>query len=265
MIELFDPARLAPRRDPSVALAGVALALTLAGIGGYAALLQRQLQAAQSQQPGLQAQLARAERDARVTQAPSAALLADLQRQVEALEAEAGGDGAAATADAGAAALAGNPRAWQWLDRLDLLAAADLSLQKIDIDRAGALRIEGLARSPQAVSRLLQAWDRQQLARSPVPARAIEMREERDKSGDKSGDKDGDREVEKSGDKGGDKNVERATAQLRFVLRATPPARRAGAPDRDAAASVDASRTAATSTSIHPTTAASTPAAAPRP
>jgi hypothetical protein len=62
--------------------------------------------------------------------------------------------------------------------RLADLGSSDISLTRIDVDRGGAVRLEGLASSAQAVSRLLQHWDRTQSATSPVPARAIDVRQD---------------------------------------------------------------------------------------
>lgn len=166
MIELYDAARLQPRRDLSLPLAAGALLLAVGGIGAYGWSLHTRL---------TNAELERAELQQRVKQvqarpAPSATLLADLQREVDRLESE-------TCADPQQAASAG-PRPSQWLLRLADLGSADISMTKVEVDHLGAVRIEGMAASPQAVSRFLQQWDRAQPPATPVPARAIDVRQE---------------------------------------------------------------------------------------
>ncbi len=166
MIELFDAARLLPRRDHSLPLAALALVLGAGAMGAYAWSLQTELQTAEAQRQALQQQLRQADK----APPPTTALVADLQRQALQLEA------------AIAAASQGTARqglsASQWLDRLGLLAAAEISLSHIDVDRAGAVHIEGLATSPQAVNGFVQAWGAQDRF-APLPARSIEVKQDK--------------------------------------------------------------------------------------
>lgn len=166
MIELYDVARLQPRRDHSTPLAAAALLLALGGIGAYGYTLQTRVTAAEQQRSELQQRL----KQVQAQPAPSASLLADLQREVDRLEGELRADPLQAVST--------GPRPSQWLLRLADLGSPDISLTRIEVDRLGAVRIEGLAASPQAVSRFLQQWDRTQQPASPVPARAIEVRQE---------------------------------------------------------------------------------------
>lgn len=166
MIELFDAERLLPRRDPSLPLAALALLLGLGGMGAYAWTLQTRLEAAQAGQLSLQRQLLQAQG----TPPPTAALVADLQRQALQLEAAVSAAHQAASGDGTSAS--------SWLDRLGLLASSDVSLSRIDIDRAGAVRIEGMAQSPQAVNGFVQAWSAQQRY-APMLARSIEVKQDK--------------------------------------------------------------------------------------
>jgi hypothetical protein len=166
MIELFDAKRLLPRRDPSLMLAGAALGLGVIGLAAHAAHLQQQIGQTESAAAAAQRELARVKGQA---PAPATALLADLEQQALRLE----GELAAVGAQPGNA----SPSASQWLERLDALSMTDIGLTLVEIDRAGAARIEGLARTPQAMSTYVQAWDQQQAA-APLRTRAIEVRQD---------------------------------------------------------------------------------------
>jgi hypothetical protein len=166
MIELFDAARLIPRRDYSLPLAAAAVLLVLAAAGTYGWSLQTRLADVERQRAELQQRV----QQLRGLPAPSSALLADLQRETERLEAEGRADPRHAMASA--------PPPSQWMLRMADLGSAEVSLSKIEVERGGAVRIEGLAASPQAVSRFLQHWDRTQPSATPVPARAIDVRQD---------------------------------------------------------------------------------------
>lgn len=166
MIELFDAARLLPRRDHSLPLAALAVVLVAGGMGAYALTLQSRLQQAEAERQALTQRLKQADR----TPPPSATLVADLQRQALQLE---GAIAAASQAAAGTGLSAS-----QWLDRLGLLAAAEISLSRIEVDRAGAVRIEGMATSPQAVNGFVQAWSTQDRF-APMLARSIEVKQDK--------------------------------------------------------------------------------------
>lgn len=166
MIELFDADRLLPKRDWSLLRAGGALAAVALGMGVYGWMLGDRLRAGEAERNQLRQRL----QAAQPASAASPTLLADLEREAQRLEAEAA---LATGTDAPAA-----PRPAQWMMRMADLATSDVSLSRIEIDRAGAVRIEGLAASPQAVSRFLQAWDRQHAQNPPAPARALEVRQD---------------------------------------------------------------------------------------
>lgn len=165
MIELFDQERLLPRRDTTLwAAAGTAL-LALAGLGVYARHLQGQLDEAQQRTHALEAQW-------RLQQAQgpvNPALLADLQRQLQQLEA------ALATAQPPRGTHTLTPA--QWLDRLDALSAPGLSLRVVELEPAGSARVQGQASSTQVINQFVQAWSRQDQV-AQWAARSIEVRQE---------------------------------------------------------------------------------------
>ncbi len=166
MIELFDAERLLPQRDRSLSLVAAALLLAAGTLGGYGWTLQTRLQGVERQRAELQLRL----QQAPLQSWPSGALLADLQRQAERLEVESGVEPATATEPIASPSI--------WMQRLAGLGSSDISLSKIELDRTGALRIEGMAASAQAVTRLVQAWDQAQPAGAPLPLRAIELRQD---------------------------------------------------------------------------------------
>ena len=204
MIELFDTSRLCTKRDHSLWLAPMLLLLGAAGMTAYTLNLQQRDETLAQQIATVQRQL----QGLKTTPAPSAALLADLAHQVERIEGE-----VAAAADINADA---STRASQWLDRMGALATSDISLSKIDIERAGSTRIEGLALTPRALSSFVQAFSAQD-KHAPVQPRAIEVRHDKSE-----------------------------TQQLRFSLRAVAPAMNlAASPARaEPNAAADAARSA---------------------
>jgi Tfp pilus assembly protein PilN len=168
MIELFDANRLLPQRDRSLLLAGGALGLGVVGLAAHAVYLNQQIAHAQLEGRVAQTELTRLKG---IAPPPGPALLADLEQQAQRLEAE------LAAAGAGPGASGGNPKASQWLERLETLATADIGLSLVEIDRNGSARIEGMARTPQAMSSYVQAWEHEQ-AQAPMRARAIEVRQD---------------------------------------------------------------------------------------
>lgn len=170
MIELFDVQRLLPQRDRSLLLAGGVLGVGAIGLALHTVYLKQQIAHAQAEGQGAQAELKRLKA---VAPPPGPALLADLEEQALRLEAEL----AAAGTGTGAGADATSPKASQWLERLDALASAEIGLSLVEIDRSGSARVEGTARTPQAVSSYVQAWEHQQEL-SPMRARAIEVRQD---------------------------------------------------------------------------------------
>ena len=166
MIELFDAERLLRRRDHSLALGVLVLALGAGGMGLYAVSLQTRLNGLISQSNVLDKEIARFKDKGE----PTPALVADLQQQVERLE----GDVAAASGGPLSYGLAAS----QWLDRLSRLSSGQVSLNKIEIDRSGSARVEGMAQSPQAVSGFVQAWGEQDKL-GPVRARSLQVRQDK--------------------------------------------------------------------------------------
>jgi hypothetical protein len=165
VIELFDGSRLLPRRDRSLLIAGALLTVGVLALGGHVVLMNNEVMQLQAQARRQDAELARMKG---AEPPPAPALLAELELQARQLEAEL----ALATGGAGT-----SPTPSQWLERLDALASAEVGLSRIEIDRAGSARIEGVARSPQAMSGYVQAWEAQQVP-SPMRARAIEVRQD---------------------------------------------------------------------------------------
>lgn len=196
MIELFDPARLERRRDPWMIGSGVVLVLAVVGMGVWAVTLQARLQDLKAQTRELEARLKReAERPAGL---PAQALLADLAARAQKLEAE-----VAAAGGPVEGAVVISPV--QWMDRLSALGSREVSLQKIEIDRSGSVRLEGLAASPAALSALVQAWERQEQF-ATLPPRSFEVKQERAESG--------------AGAAGAQVGGAQAASHLRFQLRA---------------------------------------------
>ena len=165
MIELFDAARLVPRRDRTWMVAGSLASLVALGLGAHVLMLHRELDGLQTTARTQQADLARLKA---AEPPPAPALLADLEARARSLEAE------VAQAAGGSGAM---PSPSQWLERLDALSSKDVGLSRIEIDCAGSARIEGLARSPQAMSGYVQAWEAQG-ASAPMRARTIEVRQD---------------------------------------------------------------------------------------
>lgn len=174
MIELFDAGRLLPRRDHSLALVGLVLALTAGGMSVYAQQLQTKLRAADAERQTLTASL----RQAQARPAPTRSLLTDLAQQLHRLEADislAQGTNVGTVAGAGTSE---SLAASSWLARVHTLGQAELSLSKIDIERHGGARFEGLAHSAQAVSGFVQAFSAQE-RQSQVQPRSIEVRHDK--------------------------------------------------------------------------------------
>lgn len=179
MIELFDAARLTIKRDRTLAVAGGTLLLTASVMATYTGYLQFQLRSTQHRTQQLQTQLAALDIPVRASpksapSAPRAALVADLQRQAEQLERDAAATGAPHNADVPDPA----PTPAQWMEHLGALAQADTSLQKVDIERSGSARIEGLATSPQALNALVQAWEKQD-GLAHLQPRSIDIKQEK--------------------------------------------------------------------------------------
>ena len=166
MIELFDASRLLPRRDHSLALVVLVLALTAGGMSVYAQQLQVKLRAADAEKQTLTASL----RQAQARPLPSRSLLTDLAQQLHKLEAD--------STLAQGAGVSESLAASSWLARVHTLGQAELSLSKIDIERHGGARFEGLAHSAQAVSGFVQAFSAQE-RQSQVQARSIEVRHDK--------------------------------------------------------------------------------------
>ena len=166
MIELFDAQRLLERRDHSLAIAGGVLAIGIAGLSVHAFMLHSELQLLQAEDRKQHAELARFKGQAA---SPTPALLADLEQLALRLEAE--------VAATGGGSSGVSPKPSQWLARLDSLASPDIGLSVVEIDRAGSARVEGVAKTPQAMSSYVQSWEREQ-APAPMRARAIEVRQD---------------------------------------------------------------------------------------
>ena len=178
MIELYDAARLHIKRDRSLAAATFTLLFTTSVMAAYTGFLHLQLRYAEASTQTLQGQLAALAAPAGAGKggaaSPRATLIAELRRQAEQLERDAAINSAYSGPGSGDQLL--SPA--QWMHSLGTLAQADTSLQKVDVDRAGSARIEGLATHTQALNNLVRAWENQeQLA--PVQPRTLEIRQEK--------------------------------------------------------------------------------------
>lgn len=184
MIELYDAERLTIKRDHSLAAASFTLLFTASVMAAYTGFLHLQLRQAETSTQELQTQLAALATPAGLNKAaapsPRATLVAELRRQAEQLERDAainsayGGGGGAGGTGSGEALL--SPA--QWMHSLAALAQADTSLQKVDVDRSGSARIEGLASHPQALNNLVQAWEKHESLALVLP-RGLEIRQEK--------------------------------------------------------------------------------------
>ncbi len=182
MIELYDAARLTVKRDRSLPIAAGVLLSTAGLMAAYTAFLHLQLGQTLERSQELQSRLAALGSPARGETAkagnsPRTALLADLQRQAELLEREVV-NGGLPVGTASGDNWDTTPTPAEWMAVLAALAQADASLQKVDIERSGHVRIEGLATSPKALNALVQAWE-QQDAVAFVQARSIEVKQEK--------------------------------------------------------------------------------------
>lgn len=191
MIELFDSSRLTVKRDHTLAALGSTLLVVSGLMAAYTAYLQVQLNSTQNRTQNLQAELAALDSGGRgagktAPTSPRAALVADLQRQAEQMERVAmltrtasgnsssnpsGNPSGTSTADTA-------PTPAQWMDHLSALTQADTSLQKVDIERDGSARIEGLASSPQALNTLVQAWEKED-GLAHLQPRSIDIKHEK--------------------------------------------------------------------------------------
>jgi hypothetical protein len=171
VIELFDASRLVAKRDHSLPPAALVLALATGGLSVYANTLQGRLRQAEAEKQ----QLATTLREKLARPAPSPTLLADLERQLQGISAE-----LAATAGPNAQGAQAVP-ASAWLNRLETLTNAEISLTRIDIERSGSAKLEGLAASAQAVSGFVQAFSakERQDGSADVRARAVEVRHDK--------------------------------------------------------------------------------------
>lgn len=180
MIELFDASRLVVKRDHTLALACSTLLLVAGVMAAYSAFLQVQLHSTKSRTQALQAQLAALDTAASpaasksAAAAPRDALMADLQRQAEQMERDATHAGLRNTPNV----VDKTPTPVQWMEHLAALVQADTSLQKVDIERSGSARIEGLATSPQALNALVQAWEKQP-GLALLQPRSIDIKQEK--------------------------------------------------------------------------------------
>lgn len=182
MIELFDASRLTVKHDRTLALAVAVLALAGGAMAAHTGFLHVQLKNTQARTQELQERLAALDGNGRAptgkaAASPRAALVADLQRQTERMEQAATNTGLAAGSPSNEGPERG-PRPSQWMDLLVSLARVDTSLQKVDIERSGGTRFEGLAASPQALNALVQAWE-QQDSMTHLQTRSIEVKQEK--------------------------------------------------------------------------------------
>lgn len=183
MIELFDSSRLTVKRDHTLAALGSTLLVISGLMAAYTAYLQVQLSSTQNRTQNLQAELAALDSGGRgagktAPTSPRAALVADLQRQAEQMERVAMLTRTASGNPSGTSTADTAPTPAQWMDHLSALTQADTSLQKVDIERDGSARIEGLASSPQALNTLVQAWEKED-GLAHLQPRSIDIKHEK--------------------------------------------------------------------------------------
>ncbi|MBL8359934.1 MAG: hypothetical protein JNN18_05540 [Rubrivivax sp.] len=166
MIELYDAALLEPRRDWTLPVLALALAVGTGSLSAWGWTLHGQWRQAEARNAALRAQI-----DRRPTQAaPAAAMLADLERRAQLMEAR------LVAHEPAAADTALRPSAW--LQRLGSLSSDGVSLARVEVDRSGATRIEGVATDPAAANRFVQAFARQE-SNTALRARSIELRQDK--------------------------------------------------------------------------------------
>jgi Tfp pilus assembly protein PilN len=181
VIELYDSSRLTIKRDHTMVALGSTLLVVSGAMAAYTAYLQLHLRSTHERTQQLQAQLAAQDNPARnsaapaqASNAPRAALVADLRRQAEQMEREASLARAPHSSSSGDAL----PTPARWMVHLGELTRPDTSLQKIDIERGGGATIEGLATSPQALNALVQNWEKDR-GLAHLQPRSIDIKHEK--------------------------------------------------------------------------------------
>jgi Tfp pilus assembly protein PilN len=173
MIELYDRQRLLPRRDPAPGLAAMLLLAGLAWMGSEGWQQSQMLAQLKTTQRALQMQeqrLGQVERSA----APTAALLADLRRQAEALEAE--------TLPQGVTPSTIHLTPSGWLEALSQASLPDVALDKVELSRDGTAVLSGHARSAGAITAYVQAWQAHPVL-GLLATHALKVRESGDEVG----------------------------------------------------------------------------------
>lgn len=166
MIELYDATLLEPRRDWTLPVFALALAVGASSLSAWGWTLHGQWRQAEAGNAALRAQI-----DRRPTQAaPAAAILADLERRAQLMEAR------LVAHEPAAADTAMRPSSW--LQRLGSLSSDGVSLARVEVDRSGATRIEGVATDAAAANRFVQAFARQE-SNTALRARSIELRQDK--------------------------------------------------------------------------------------
>jgi hypothetical protein len=173
MIELFDGARLLPKRDHTLLFAGGVLVLGLGLMGLHGASLQHQLAQAASQNLVLKTVTAQQQAAEANLRSVSPELLADLRRQAEKLEAE-------VTPSSNSEASRMPPS--RWLAALGELSSSEVGVVKAEVSRDGTAVLEGQALSPRAVTGYMGAWEKHPDFAS-LQAKSLELREDRDRPG----------------------------------------------------------------------------------
>lgn len=170
-VELFDRDRLRPRRRWPLAPQALPALAVLAGALAWGAISQHELKSVRAEVQSTRAQLAQLQvaETTRAGESGTAARLALTQR-AERLEAE------LAALDPVPRQAASQPLPSGWMARLETLAAPQTSLTRVEIDRSGAARVEGVAVDAQAVSRFVSAWSSQD-AMAALPPRALDVQQ----------------------------------------------------------------------------------------
>ncbi len=171
LIELFDAERLRPRRRVNWIHPAALPALALVSVAAWGWDHHAELKQLRAQRQATDAQIAQLQTVANPAGAEAAlANRQALRQSAERLEAE------LAALDESAQARTVSLPPSGWLARLERLAAPGISLTRVEIDRGGGARVEGMAVDAQAVSSFVNAWSSHE-AMAALPPRALDVQE----------------------------------------------------------------------------------------
>lgn len=171
LVELFDADRLRPPSRWTALHPALLPVLAVAGTAVWGYSSHAELQLVRAQRQGADAQLTRLEALSNTAQGQAA--MANRQAMIQRadrLEAE------LAALDVAPDNTTVSLPPSGWLSRLERLGGPRISLTKIEIDRGGAARVEGMALDAQAVSNFVGAWTSHE-AMAAFPPRALDVQQ----------------------------------------------------------------------------------------